>query len=73
MEKIGTLAWFNIFAEVEKKLKEENKSEWCIVMNSWMFVTQRHKCYTWEQYRRKSKHNKDAKRLREHFNRTDLS
>lgn len=27
MEKIGTLAWFNIFAEVEKKLKEEKKPE----------------------------------------------
>jgi hypothetical protein len=65
-------AGYHLFSRAKETMvarSEEWEPEWYAVMNEWMFHKQTHICKTRKELWRKIKHNKDAKKLCQIFNR----
>ena len=73
IRKVWTFAGYNIFEEVEKELEEKTDKGWHLVVSSSLFIKQKHKCLTWEQYRKKSQFNKWVEKLRKIFNKEEYA
>ena len=61
--------WYHIFTKWEQNIVVDESKECYAVMNAWMFHKQTHLCKTRKELWRKIKHNKDAKKLCQIFNR----
>ena len=68
---LWTFGGYTILTQWEENIvaKSDENGEWYAVMNTWMFHKQTHLCKTRKELWRKIKHNKDAKKLCQIFNR----
>ena len=68
---LWTFAGYEILTKANENIvaKSDENGEWYAVMNAWMFHKQTHLCKTRKELWRKIKHNKDAKKLCQIFNR----
>lgn len=64
MEKIGTFAWFNIFAEVEKKLKEKENDGYTLIVHPSLFSYDYRIAWTWKEMKKRNEKNILTDKLR---------
>lgn len=66
--KLWQIGSYTIFTETEKEIIKKSDKWYSIIVSGSLFIKQNHKCYTWEEYRKKSKWNKSVDYMKKTFN-----